>query len=139
MPGLYQWPTCFRHHQPVQQVHGCCCCSWCTEGHLQHIPLVPFSLLVVVNAWLLYHKTLNSSMVHRKTTLCTQARDLSKRRREQPSSDVERKFEKHRNRGPAKPIIRAHMHTSTQAFVCRQATDFQVTSCGRVCCKASCY
>ncbi|KAL7395119.1 hypothetical protein ABVT39_010479 [Epinephelus coioides] len=36
--------------------------------------------------------------------LCMQDKDLSKRKRGRPSSDVEREFEKKRHQGPAKPI-----------------------------------
>lgn len=73
--------------------------------------------MVIVNSWLLYRRDCESLNIPKKKqrdllsfrtsvaeALCMQGKDLSKKKRGRPSSDVEREFEKKRHRGPAKAI-----------------------------------
>ncbi|XP_028676169.1 piggyBac transposable element-derived protein 3-like [Erpetoichthys calabaricus] len=73
--------------------------------------------MVIVNRWLLYRRDCDSLDVPRKKqkdllafrtsiahALCMQGKDMSRKKRGRPSSDVERDFEKKKHRGPAKAI-----------------------------------
>lgn len=73
--------------------------------------------MAIVNSWLLYRRDCESLSIPQKKqkdllsfrtsiaqALCMQGKDLSKRKRGRPHSDVEREFEKKRHRGPAKAI-----------------------------------
>lgn len=73
--------------------------------------------MAIVNSWLLYRRDSESLNIPKKKqrdllsfrtsvaqALCMQGKDLSKKKRGRPSSDLERDFERKRHRGPAKAI-----------------------------------
>ncbi|XP_070691520.1 piggyBac transposable element-derived protein 3-like [Pempheris klunzingeri] len=73
--------------------------------------------MVIVNSWLLYRRDCDSLGVPRKQqkdllafrtsiaqALCMQGKDMSRKKRGRPSSDVEREFHRKKHRGPAKAI-----------------------------------
>lgn len=73
--------------------------------------------MVIVNSWLLYQRDCNSLCVPQKIhkdiiafrasiahTLCLQGKDLSRKRDGQQFTDIEREFEKKKQRGSVKPI-----------------------------------
>ncbi|CAN9509212.1 unnamed protein product [Ophioblennius macclurei] len=80
--------------------------------------------MVIVNSWLLYRRDCESLGVLRKKqkdlltfrgsiaqALCMEGKDLTEKKRGQPSSDVERQFERKKRRGPARSIPALEVRT----------------------------